>query len=121
MNFLTSDRGSKKRSEEERKRREAKDLRDKEEQMKNEEKRLREVEEEPQEDQRDAEDEYSEDEVERQEPLAPLSQEIALLGRSLCVAHLVTHVAQRLQLRGFAPIKSNRGREGTNPVDQTAG
>merc|ERR1712223_818003 len=82
---------------------------------------LREVEEEPQEDQRDAEDEYSEDEVERQEPLAPLSQEIALLGRSLCVAHLVTHVAQRLQLRGFAPIESNWGREGTNPVDQTAG
>ena len=79
-----------------------------------------EVEEEPEEDQGDAEHKDPEYEVKRQEPLAPLPQEITLLRRSLSVADLVTHVAQRLQLRGLAAIKSHRSRQGTNPVDQAA-
>ena len=82
---------------------------------------LGEVEEEPEEDERYAEDKYSKYQVERQEPLASLPQQVALLRGPLGVAHLVTHVAQRLQLGSLAAVKSNRGGQRTNPVDETAG
>ena len=82
---------------------------------------LREVEEQPEEHERDAEHEDAEDGVEGEEALAPLPQDVGLLGRALGVADLVTHVAQRLQLGRLAAVEAHGRGEGADAVHEAAG
>ena len=82
---------------------------------------LGEVEEEPEEHERGSQDKYTKDKVESQEPLTPLSQQVALFWRPLAVGHLVTDVAQRLQLWSFAPVEAHRGGERADPVHEAPG
>ena len=59
--------------------------------------------------------------MESQKPLAPLPEKICLFRRPLSVGHLITDIAQGLQLRSLATVETNWGCEGADSIDKTAG